>query len=180
MTTDSILDIFAAVKALNEGKIILEIRSSDGNKGHTYKKESGRLGIWDAKHNKWHFGVPGNDSWVLNVYSHFKIVDDPYRPIKFTLTEVLRVEEYTLTKENAAAAFQAVKEAHDFAIDKYPTWPINVFVGNNIIGEEFGEALKAALDTKFKGHPLKEMLVEHAQAAAMHVRQLQHLMNVDG
>lgn len=98
---------------------------------------------------------------------------------RFTKEEVLAMPQYTLTTENVVKAYLAVIDAHDFAIKKFPNWPISVYAGNTIIGEEFGEACKAALDTKFKNHPLKDMLVEHAQSAAMHIRQLQHLMNVE-
>jgi hypothetical protein len=47
-----------------------------------------------------------------------------------------------------------------------------------IIGEEFGESCKAAIDTKYKDEPIENMIAECAQAAAMCIRQIQHLLVV--
>jgi hypothetical protein len=98
---------------------------------------------------------------------------------KFTPQDVLEFEQYKLINDNFGLAMVSVIEAHEHAVNKFPHWPVSVHVGNTIIGEEYGEACKAALDVMFKDHPLQELLTEHAQAAAMHIRQLQHLLNVE-
>lgn len=98
---------------------------------------------------------------------------------RFSKAEVLAMPQYPLTIQNLSDAFDLVRDAHDFAVNKFPSWPISIYAGDDIIAEEFGEGAKAALDAKWKNHPMSDLLLEHAQAAAMHIRQLQHILNVD-
>lgn len=54
-------------------------------------------------------------------------------------------------------------------------WPADILHGIAIIGEEFGEATKAAFDFAYNGEPLEEVQVELVHTAAMCLRMLLHL-----
>lgn len=171
------INLFEAWEAITNGKVVAVYNDILQIIAYYKRDNKDRLAYLGPNNSEWKTGLV--EGFYLTANNKFSIVDDPVcKPRKFTVDEVTKVEQYKITKENAAAAFNIVREAHDEAIEKYPWWPINVYVGNSIIAEEFGEAVMASLDLKFKNHPLKDLLKEHGQAAAMHVRQLQHLLNV--
>ena len=101
--------------------------------------------------------------------------------LKPTLEDAFKeIDQYPLTDAFLTEAYDMVSEEHAQAILKFPRWPVSIFVGQTIIGEEVGEAEQAALDIPFdlaKGNgSVANLLKEHAQAAAMHVRQIQHIL----
>lgn len=55
----------------------------------------------------------------------------------------------------------------------HPKWPEDVVYQAAILGEEAGEVTKAALDHQFKNQPLRNVLDEAIQTAAMGVRMLE-------
>ena len=62
---------------------------------------------------------------------------------------------------------------------KFPGWPDDVVHGAAIMGEEAGEALKAALDLYYGRGSLEELKKETAQAGAMAIRFLAYLETLE-
>ena len=63
------------------------------------------------------------------------------------------------------------------AVDKFPTWPNDVLHAVAVLGEEFGELTKAALQLTYEPHKtsMSELRKEAIQTAAMSIRFLQSL-----
>lgn len=79
-----------------------------------------------------------------------------------------------------AEATYLVEREHTDAMNKFPLWPVDILAGEVIVAEEVGEAHKAALDYVVNDGPIEAVILEHAQAAAMHIRQIQYLFKVMG
>lgn len=61
------------------------------------------------------------------------------------------------------------------AEEKFPIWPYNIFEALAILGEEFGELQRAALQYKHEGQPYGNVRKEAVQTAAMALRFLFNL-----
>ena len=69
----------------------------------------------------------------------------------------------------------AISVEFDRAESLHPDWPDGLFIPLAIIGEELGEANKAALEHHFNGAPLQDLKDELIQTAAMCARMLTYL-----
>lgn len=58
---------------------------------------------------------------------------------------------------------------------KHPTWPTDPIHGVAVLAEEAGEAVKAALQLKYEGGSLEDLVKELVQTGAMAVRFLENL-----
>ena len=53
---------------------------------------------------------------------------------------------------------------------EFPWWPKNIFNALAIVGEEYGETQKAALEAKYENKPIEEIYKKACQTAAMSFR----------
>lgn len=78
---------------------------------------------------------------------------------------------------NSKELFQEVRREIARAENKFPRWPEDPVHGAAILGEEAGEALKAALDYYYGQRDLRTLKKELIQTAAMAFRFLLNLNN---
>jgi hypothetical protein len=91
-----------------------------------------------------------------------------------------KIDKLPLTQEFRFEVRNRIHSEWAHAVQKFPWWPSNIFVGQSVVSEECGEACKATLDyvQKPDSASLDGIIKEHAQAAAMHMRQMQYLIGL--